>query len=272
MNNLATRSVTATVFVIVMVGSMLLGQIAASLLFLLITTFTIDEFLNLSFKTGAQPNKTLTIVIGILIYSLISLFGIISLDARWFLALVPLTLVLMIAELYRNTKNPFTNIGWMVLAVLYIAVPFALLTHFFGNTGANWIEHSGIILGFFAILWLNDTGAYFVGSLIGKHRLFERISPKKSWEGSIGGGIVALLTAWGLSFLSIQYNLWQWLVIALVIIVFGTLGDLVESMLKRSVGVKDSGNLLPGHGGLLDRFDAVLLASPFVYLLLTFLH
>lgn len=272
MNNLATRSVTATFFVIVMVGSMLLGQISTAILFLLITVFTMDEFLKLAVKTAVKPDRLITIVAGAVIYVLISLFGIVAMDARWLTLTFPILFMVMIAELYRKSGNPFQNIGWSVLAILYIAIPFALLTYFFNSNADHWQGRSGTILGFFTILWLNDTGAYFVGSLIGKHRLFERISPKKSWEGSIGGGIIALLTAWGISFIFQQYTVVQWLLTALVIIIFGTLGDLVESMLKRSVDKKDSGNILPGHGGLLDRFDAVLIASPFVFVLLTFFN
>lgn len=272
MNNLATRSVTATFFVIIMVGSMLLGQIATAILFLLITVFTIDEFLKLAGKTSVKPDRLITIVAGSLIYVLISLFGIIAMDVRWLILSFPILFLVLIAELYRKSGNPFQNIGWSVLAILYIAIPYAMLTYFFDSNAEDWQGRSGVILGFFTILWLNDTGAYFIGSLIGKRRLFERISPKKSWEGSIGGGIVALLTAWGISYLFPHYTVIEWLLIALVVIVFGTLGDLVESMLKRSIGIKDSGNILPGHGGLLDRFDAVLIASPFVFVLLTFFN
>lgn len=269
-NNLATRSVSATVFLLIMVGSMLLGQIATSLLFLVVTFFSIDEFLKLSVKSGAKPGKGITLLIGMAVYSIVAAIGLFALDGRWLMLLLPLMLLLMVAELYRNSASPFLNIGWMLLPILYIAIPFALLTYFFDADATDWKERSGTILGFFIILWLNDTGAYFVGSVAGKHRLFERISPKKSWEGSIGGGAIALLTAWGISFIFTQYTIPQWLAIAMVIIVAGTYGDLVESMLKRSIGIKDSGTIMPGHGGLLDRFDAVLLAAPFVFALLTF--
>jgi len=103
---------------------------------------------------------------------------------------------------------------------------------------------------------------------VGKHKLFERLSPGKTWEGSAGGAIFALLTAWGLSFVFHQLDLMQWMLLSLILIITGTLGDLVESMLKRSLGIKDSGDILPGHGGLLDRFDAVLLSAPFVFVYL----
>jgi phosphatidate cytidylyltransferase len=129
-------------------------------------------------------------------------------------------------------------------------------------------QHYGIVLGFFLLIWLNDTGAYFIGSLIGKHKLFERISPGKTWEGSAGGTLFALLTAWGLSYIFPQIDRTHWLILAIITVVTGTLGDLVESMLKRSLGIKDSGNILPGHGGMLDRFDAVLLSAPFVFVYL----
>ncbi len=113
--------------------------------------------------------------------------------------------------------------------------------------------------------------AYFVGSQLGRRKLFERISPKKTWEGTIGGGLCTVLIAWGLSFLIDDFTVTQWIALGAVAAVFGTLGDLVESMLKRSVGVKDSGNLLPGHGGLLDRFDAFIFALPFYWLTLMLL-
>jgi phosphatidate cytidylyltransferase len=149
--------------------------------------------------------------------------------------------------------------------VFYIALPFGLLNYFYIPARLPGDVQYGVLFGFFLILWLNDTAAYLVGSAIGKHRLFERISPKKSWEGSVGGAVFALFTAWLLSGYFSAILLWQWLVMAIIIVILGTLGDLVESMLKRNLGIKDSGNILPGHGGMLDRFDAVLLSAPVVY-------
>jgi phosphatidate cytidylyltransferase len=145
------------------------------------------------------------------------------------------------------------------------------MTYFFDPVILSGPFHYGVVLGFLVILWLNDTGAYFVGSLIGKHKLFERISPGKTWEGSAGGAVFALLTAWGLSFIFKQLDALQWIFLAILIVISGTLGDLVESMLKRSLGIKDSGTILPGHGGLLDRFDAVFLSAPFVFVYLAFI-
>lgn len=155
-----------------------------------------------------------------------------------------------------------------MMSQLYIAVPFSIIPCLaFSNNGFVWIYP----LAIFLFLWTNDTGAYCFGTLFGKHRLFERISPKKSWEGSIGGGVLSLVVASVVAYFDQSLNLWQWLGFALVVVVFGTWGDLVESLLKRQLGIKDSGNILPGHGGMLDRFDSSLLAIPAVAVYLYFL-
>ena len=125
-------------------------------------------------------------------------------------------------------------------------------------------------MGIFILIWVNDTGAYLVGVNFGKHRLFERISPKKSWEGSIGGGLATLLVAFGCAYFSQELSLILWLAVGLIVAVVGGLGDLVESLFKRSIKVKDSGSMLPGHGGILDRFDAIFIVSPVVYVFLEF--
>jgi len=122
-----------------------------------------------------------------------------------------------------------------------------------------------LLLGYFVILWINDTFAYLFGTAFGKHRLFERISPKKSWEGSIGGALISIIAAWLIASFTNSLPLIHWIVIAIIIVICGTLGDLVESMLKRSLNCKDSGTLLPGHGGILDRFDSVLISAPIIF-------
>jgi phosphatidate cytidylyltransferase len=127
----------------------------------------------------------------------------------------------------------------------------------------------GIIVGFFILLWTNDSGAYLVGITIGRHRLMERISPKKSWEGFLGGTILALLVAWLLSGWLGVIDSWEWLIVSVIISIAGTYGDLVESMLKRSLGVKDSGTIMPGHGGFLDRFDSAIISFPLVFLFIS---
>jgi phosphatidate cytidylyltransferase len=267
-NNLAKRSVTAVFFVIAIVGSALLGQNVFSVLLLAITVLSISEFISIISKEKVQPSLWLTMAVGAFTYSLLASHAIGLISMEWLVAIIPFILMLFIAELWRNKKNPFANIAYSLLGIIYIALPFGLMMHFFNPSFRSGPYHYGIVLGFLFILWLNDTGAYFVGSLIGKHKLFERISPGKTWEGSAGGALFALLTAWGLSAVFMQLSLEQWLIVAIIIVITGTLGDLVESMLKRSLGIKDSGNILPGHGGWLDRFDAVLLSAPFVFVYL----
>jgi phosphatidate cytidylyltransferase len=149
----------------------------------------------------------------------------------------------------------------------FIALPFSLLSYIFFINGFQPL----ILLAVFVTIWVNDTGAYLVGVTLGKHRLFERISPKKSWEGFFGGAFFALISAYVFSLFIKDLSLIQWLIFSEIIVIFGTFGDLAESLLKRTLNMKDSGNVIPGHGGLLDRFDSMLLAAPAVYLFLSFL-
>jgi phosphatidate cytidylyltransferase len=170
---------------------------------------------------------------------------------------------MFIAELYTKAPNPINNWAYTMLSQMYIALPFAMVNVLaFRGVGNGVVYNYLAPLSIFVFLWTNDTGAYCIGSLIGKHRLFERISPKKSWEGSIGGGVVAI----GVSFILAHYfpfmSMMEWAGLALVVVIFGTWGDLTESLLKRQLHVKDSGNILPGHGGMLDRFDSSLMAIP----------
>lgn len=268
MNNLATRSLTAVFFVIAMVGSALLGQSAFSGLLLIITIYSLNEFIDLVSNENNQPAKWPTLIAGGITYITLSAHAMDLIAATFLLIIIPFVFMLFIIELWRNKSNPFTNIALGLTAVTYIALPFGLMIYFFDPVTLSGSYHYGVVLGFLVILWLNDTGAYFVGSLIGKHKLFERISPGKTWEGSAGGAFFAVLTAWGISFIFKQLDGMQWMILAVLIVISGTLGDLVESMLKRSLGIKDSGTILPGHGGLLDRFDAVLLSVPFVFVYL----
>ena len=196
---------------------------------------------------------------------LLLLFGFLHYMFCLLLLLLLLLLYLMISELYLKKANPMLNWAYSMLSQLYIGLPFALLNvlAFHNDPEYSSVSYNPILpLSIFIFLWLSDTGAYCVGSLIGKHRLFERISPKKSWEGSIGGGVVAI----GASFILAHYftimSMWEWAGLALVVVIFGTWGDLTESLLKRQLHVKDSGTILPGHGGMLDRFDSALMAIP----------
>lgn len=183
--------------------------------------------------------------------------------------LVLLTFGSFVIELFFSSKSPFQNIAYYLAGFFYICFPFVFLDWIASGVESGYAPNR--VFGLLLLVWTNDTMAYFVGSQLGKTKLFERISPKKTWEGTIGGGICTVLIAWGLSFWIKDFSTPQWLALGGVAAVFGTLGDLVESMLKRSFGVKDSGNLLPGHGGMLDRFDAFVFALPFYWLALQML-
>jgi phosphatidate cytidylyltransferase len=267
-NNFSTRTFTALFFVIAMVGSAVLGQTVFSCLLLIIAILGIQEFITLISRENIQPAKWSTLIAGVIVYSSFAAHAMNLISITGLLIIFPVVFVLFILELWRNKTHPFMNIAFSVTAVIYIALPLGLMMYLFDPVILSGPYHYGVVLGFLFILWANDTGAYLVGSVIGKHKLFERISPGKTWEGSIGGTVFALLVAWGLSFIFKQLGSSQWMILSVIIVISGTLGDLVESMLKRSLGIKDSGTIFPGHGGILDRFDAVLLSVPFVFVYL----
>jgi phosphatidate cytidylyltransferase len=268
-NNLALRSLTGAGFVVIMLGSAILGQFVFSILFFLVMILALREYLVLTGSAGDILSNSSVFIIASVLYLTLALNAAGLVKASIILINLPALFILFIAELWKKQSEPFRNIGNNLTAIVYISLPLGLSLYFFDPAISSGIGHFGLMIGYLLILWLNDTAAYLVGSAIGKHRLFERISPKKCWEGSIGGGVFALLTAYLMSLLFEQYETWQWITMAIIIVISGTLGDLVESLLKRSLQVKDSGTLLPGHGGMLDRFDAVFISVPFVFVFLT---
>jgi len=238
--------------------------------FLIITVLCLEEFYSLIKSENLSPSKLLGIIIGSLMFLSVSLVSAELIEFKYLYLNVPLILLVFIFELYRKSKNNLANISHTIIGVLYIALPLAILNFYYNYEFAAGKSNYSVLLGFFILVWIHDVGAYLVGSLIGRHKLFERISPKKTWEGSIGAAIICLVTASFLPGILNELSTTNWIIIAAIIVVFGTLGDLTESMIKRNLNRKDSGKLLPGHGGILDRFDAVLFASPavFIYLML----
>ncbi len=265
-NNFITRAITGLIFVAVIIGCILWNPLSFGCLFVLISALTIREFGQLvNHIEGVSINKTITSLGGAYLFMAFMAYCIDIYDSKVFIPYVLLILYLLISEMYLKKENPVLNWAFSMFSQLYIALPFAMLNvlAFQYDTLENNTSFNPILpLSVFIFLWLNDTGAYCFGSLLGKHRLFERISPKKSWEGSIGGAAVCIGIAFVLAYFFPFLNTLQWIGLALVIVVFGTWGDLTESLLKRQLKIKDSGTILPGHGGMLDRFDSSLMAIP----------
>lgn len=271
--NLIIRAITGAVFVAIMVVGISFRPDVMILLFAAITGLTIWEFTGLVNQSeNVAVNRFISTAAGI--YFFLAVAGYCS-GLTPSAAFVPylLTVVyLLVSELYLKQTNPINNWAYTMLSQMYIALPFSMINVLAfrstpdGNVTFEWL----LPLSLFIFLWTNDTGAYCSGSLLGRHKLFPRISPGKSWEGSIGGAVFVMIAAAITYFLNVGQTdglvagmpLWQWLGLGLVVVVFGTWGDLVESLFKRTLGIKDSGNILPGHGGMLDRFDSSLMAIP----------
>ncbi|MDU3909622.1 phosphatidate cytidylyltransferase [Prevotella bivia] len=271
-SNFITRAIFGILFVVVMVGSFTRPDFMVGL-FAIITGLTIWEYTGLvnSIK-GVSVNRLISTIAGI--YFFLAVAGIELGMVRGFVIFVPYILCvvyLLVAELYLKNENPIHSWAYTMLGQMYITLPLSLINILaFGSGDSEAMAEPNMLLplSIFILLWTNDTGAYCTGSLFGKHKLFPRISPGKSWEGSIGGGVLSLIVAgligyWANNNGEVQsLNIPVWIGLGLVVVVFGTWGDLVESLFKRTIGVKDSGKILPGHGGMLDRFDSSLLAIP----------
>jgi len=266
LSNLVQRTITGVIFLILVIFAIAFSKISFLILFLLILIGSMYEFYTLSKKDDISPLKIYGIVVGAILFTANFLFANNLMSAKCFLPVIPLVIGVFIIELYRKADQPFTNIGFTILGLLYIAVPLSLANYIVIDNQLAY--NPNLLLGFFFLMWSYDTLAYVFGISFGKHRLFERISPKKSWEGFIGGTLSSLIIAYIVSLLFNELRFIDWAVVAIIISVAGTFGDLVESSFKRSVDEKDSGKILPGHGGVLDRFDAVFIALPMFYVYL----
>ncbi len=271
MKNLIIRAVTGALFVIILVAGIVLHPYSLLILFTLITAMTVWEFTTIVNRhMHLHVNRFITTVAAAYLFVAVWAFNTNMMGAEVFIPYLISIIYLLVAELYFDRPDNIQNWGMTFMAQLYIALPFASLnTLCFIGTPAGVTYYYWYALSLFIFLWSNDTGAYLFGSWLGKHRLFQRISPKKSWEGSIGGGITAIVASQVIAYFIpfaetltplVSHLLWAGL--ALIVVVIGTWGDLVESLLERRLGIKDSGNTLPGHGGMLDRFDSSLLAIP----------
>ncbi|HKM92293.1 MAG TPA: phosphatidate cytidylyltransferase [Prolixibacteraceae bacterium] len=263
MKNLLIRALSGGIFVILTIGSILISKYTFFGFFGILLTYTLYEFYRLCRSGDNQPQMLSGIIISLYLFTAFFLYDLQIVGEVIFFGLVPLIMLSPIIEIFSKSEKPVQNIAYTFIGILYIAVPFSILylimTPYKSNPGLYMPE---VLIGLFLILWANDTGAYLVGSCLGKTKMIERISPKKTWEGAIGGAMLAIIV----SVLLFNYldflNWWQVILLALITVITGTLGDLTESLFKRSFNVKDTGNILPGHGGLLDRLDSLLFAAP----------
>ncbi|MBP7699547.1 MAG: phosphatidate cytidylyltransferase [Saprospiraceae bacterium] len=267
-----TRVLTAIIFGAVMLTGMLINQYTAITLFAIITIGCLWEYMTLSLHNQPEYIRRFYtnagVTMGFIPYILSCGILYQPLDiSKVFVLILTLTLAILIISLFFQAAQPFTLFGFITGAIFYIGIPFAIVPQLVVQ---NATFQSHILLGLMLMTWANDSGAYLVGSRIGKHKLFERISPKKTWEGFFGGAIFSLIVATIMHLCTQTFFGTTWIIAGLMVAVFGTLGDLAESLFKRSLHIKDSGSFLPGHGGFLDRFDAFIfvLATAGMYLLL----
>ena len=263
------RVATGAVFVAVLLSAILYNNISFGVLFAIVTCLAVNEFCNLVHEYKKTTFSTAIAVVGGM-YLFLAMFMMDKVKEPLMLFIPYLMLLVynLIREIYKKEGSTLDNYAYFALSQIYAALPFALLNILtgFGGAGYNYI----MPLSIFIFLWCSDSGAYCVGSLIGRRRLFERISPKKSWEGAIGGGISTLIVGALLAPYVDGITFIHAIAIAAIVVVFGSFGDLTESMFKRRIEIKDSGNIIPGHGGVLDRLDSILLAIPAIFVYLAF--
>jgi len=263
MSNFVQRSLTGLVFGAIVVASTTFNQWSFLALVFTINLLCLHEFYSLLLPKGAVIEKYFTLATGSIINIVFGLMVMDYISVEWFYHLIPLLLILFMAKLFFNSKTELDALSYEVLGLIYICFPLSM---FYKLSFFNSLEFSYTLpLGIFLLQWTSDTGAYLIGKNFGKHKLFRRISPLKTIEGGIGGLVFTLAAAIVISKFWDDLSLTDWMVVAALIAVFGSIGDLFQSLLKRNIGIKDSGKLLPGHGGTLDRFDAIFFSVPAVY-------
>lgn len=283
MKNFIIRAITGLAFVVVLVGSITLDLYCYIALFATITALTTWEFGTIvNNGRNLQVNRFITSVASVYLFLAMFTFVFGILPPIVFVPYLITVIFLLVSELYIDRDSNIENWAFAFMSQVYVALPFALLSVLYTLAMTTGIENTWWYpLAVFIFIWSSDTGAYCFGSLFGRRKLFPRISPGKSWEGSVGGGIVAIAASQIIatfapftSYFDDTQSRLAWAGLAVIVVIFGTWGDLVESLIKRRIGIKDSGNILPGHGGMLDRFDSSLVAIPaaVVYIYSILLH
>ena len=266
MKNFIQRAITGLIFVVTLIGCIVGNYLSFGVLFCIISAMATAEFCHLmNQQKGVKINRNICVLGSVALFLSFFYYGINPVQTGIFIPYLIIIIYLMVSELYLKKENPLNNWAYAMLSQVYIALPFSLLNvlAFQSDETISATSYQYIFpLSIFAFNWINDTGAYCTGMLFGKHPLFKRISPKKSWEGSIGGGVFCIAASFAFAHFFPFMSIGEWIGLALTIVVFGTWGDLSESLMKRQLGIKDSGTILPGHGGILDRFDSAILAIP----------
>lgn len=272
MKSFIIRGITGILFAGTLLAAILYNSVSFGILFAIITGLAVNEFCNLIHDYKKTTFSTLLAVAGgVYLFFIMYACNFLSVDIIdiriLILPYILLVAYMFVRELYRKEGGILDNMSYFTLSQMYAAIPFTLLNIIATYNSA--LEYNYIFpLAIFIFLWSNDSGAYCVGCTLGKHKMFKRVSPKKSWEGFAGGACTAILAGYILSLFYNELNTWQWIVMAAIVVATGTFGDLIESCIKREIGIKDSGNILPGHGGILDRFDSAMLAIPCVVIYL----
>ena len=272
MKKFLTRVATGAVFAITLLASILYSKVSFGALFLLVTLLSVNEFCSIVKRYKGTTFSTWLAVLGggYLFFATFMVFhGAIENTMAIYSPYIAVVAYIFIRQLFDTESKPLDNYAYFALSQIYVAAPLALLNILATGGAEAGNTYSWLLpITIFLFIWCNDTGAFFVGCTIGKHKMFERVSPKKTWEGFIGGAVVAIIAGVVMSRFFDIMNIWQWAGMAAVVVMAGTLGDLVESSMKREMEIKDSSNILPGHGGMLDRFDSTLLAIPCVLIYL----
>lgn len=271
MNNIATRTLTGLFFVSAIIGSILWHPLAFSILMLFLLVTGLVEFFRMTGQKALTSKNAWPYLVNILVFAVISGVALGLLTAFWLSALPVLILSMFLPALFSKNGEPVQRTFLSMVSVVYLTIPFAVLAFFYNPDLQGTDTTPFLLLGYLFMVWLHDIFAYLTGLAIGKHKLYERISPKKTWEGSVGGLTAAMLASWGLSVFIHDLSTAQWVGMAVIIAITGTLGDLSESLLKRNFALKDSGKVLPGHGGVLDRSDAMIFSAPAVFCYLVIL-
>jgi phosphatidate cytidylyltransferase len=282
--SLLTRTITAAVFVAVLLSCIYWNYYSFAALFFVVSIWGLHEFFKISELLGAKPFKWIGFIVCVLIYtsvvvpnillitssSMWILFGMSALSLQLLESGLILIFLVFVFALFSKRQKPIKELAYTFLGIFYCAMPFYFLNKMvFGGHSESSPYNSHFVLGMILLIWASDSFAYLVGSMIGKRKLYERISPGKTWEGTIGGGVLAMASSYIIAGWFPEIAFKHWLIISILVVVFGTIGDLFESLLKRQAGIKDSGKIMPGHGGILDRFDSLMFVTPFVYLYLS---